>query len=60
VCLDCDAAGQAAARRWTAALQAAHVPASRVTLPEGQDPNSLFVAGASASDFLGLLRGAMS
>jgi len=44
-------AGQQAAHRLARRLQSAGVLASLVQLPPGHDPNSYFVAGATAADF---------
>jgi len=48
---DPNGAGQAAAHRLVQPIQKAGLAASIVQLPEGHDPNSYFVAGASAADF---------
>lgn len=45
-------AGQRAARQLARRLTEVGVPARVVRLPAGHDPNSYFVAGASADDFL--------
>jgi DNA primase len=45
-------AGQRAARQLEQRLAEVGVPARVVQLPAGHDPNSYFVAGASADDFL--------
>ncbi len=44
-------AGQQAAHRLAHRLQAAGIAAPIVHLPDGHDPNSFFVAGATAADF---------
>jgi len=49
-------AGQQAAAQLARRLQNAGVFARLVSLPLGHDPNSYFVAGASASDFAACLR----
>lgn len=51
ICLDGDAAGARAAQRLARMLHAAGIDARRVRLPDGHDPNSFFVAGATAADF---------
>jgi DNA primase len=51
VCLDGDDAGAKAAQRLVQCLHAAGIDARRVELPGGHDPNSFFVAGATAADF---------
>jgi DNA primase len=48
---DANAAGQRAASRLAARLHHAGLQSRIVQLPEGQDPNSFFVSGASADDF---------
>lgn len=49
---DVNRAGQEAAHFLARRLEGAGLPARLVRLPPGQDPNSYFVAGATASDFL--------
>jgi DNA primase len=44
-------AGQHTAQQLTERLQAAHLHVRVVQLPDGHDPNSYFVAGATAADF---------
>ncbi len=44
-------AGQRSARQLAQRLQNAGIPARVVQLPPGHDPNSYFVAGATAADF---------
>jgi len=44
-------AGQQSAQRLAECLQEAHLNVRLVHLPDGQDPNSYFVRGASAADF---------
>jgi DNA primase len=58
--LDADAngSGQQAAQRLSQRLRAEGVAARRVQLPDGQDPNSFFVAGGSAQEFQRLLEAA--
>ena len=53
ICFDADrnGSGQRAARCLSIQLRHAGVEALRVTLPEGHDPASFFVSGASAGDF---------
>jgi DNA primase len=48
---DANAAGQTAASRLAARLRNAGVQPRIVRLPDGHDPNSFFVSGASAADF---------
>jgi DNA primase len=48
---DPNQAGQQAARRLAQRLKIAGLHARVVSLPPGQDPNSYFVAGATAADF---------
>lgn len=55
LCLDGDEAGQNAARILSWKLRRAGVQVRCVELPAGHDPNSLFCAGAAASDFQPLL-----
>ena len=49
-------AGQRASQQLTLRLQHAGIRARIVQLPHGHDPNSYFVAGASAADFTACLR----
>jgi DNA primase len=49
-------AGQGAANQLARGLQSAGISAYIVQLPPGQDPNSYFVSGATAADFLVCLR----
>lgn len=49
-------AGQQSARRLSRLLETAGVGAHIVQLPLGQDPNSYFVAGATAADFAACLQ----
>lgn len=53
LCLDADThgAGGRAALRLVHRLRLAGIDARRVLLPLGHDPNSLFAAGATATDF---------
>lgn len=51
-------AGQRAAHQLARRLAGVSVPARRVQLPAGHDPNSYFVAGAAAADFADCLEGA--
>jgi len=57
---DDNQAGQNAARQLAQHLQSAGIRAHIVRLPHGHDPNSYFVAGASAADFAGCLGAAES
>jgi DNA primase len=52
---DSTAAGQKAARKLAQSIEKAGLTAYVVQLPEGHDPNSYFLAGASAADFAGCL-----
>jgi DNA primase len=52
---DANAAGQQAAQRLAQRLAAAGLTARIVHLPEGHDPNSYFVAGATPADFANCL-----
>ena len=52
---DSNQAGQQASRLLAHRLQRAGLKARIVALPPGQDPNSYFAAGATASDFLARL-----
>jgi DNA primase len=52
---DSNAAGQAAARTLARRIEKAGLTAYVVQLPEGHDPNSYFVAGATPDDFAGCL-----
>lgn len=60
ICFDADAngSGARAAYRLSGQLRQAGVEALRVALPPGHDPNSFFVAGATAVDFQRCLEGA--
>src|SRR5258708_310637 len=49
---DANQAGQQAARLLARRLESAGLQARIVALPPGQDPNSYFLAGSTASDFL--------
>jgi DNA primase len=53
---DDNKAGQKAAHQLAHRLQSAGIHVHIVRLPEGLDPNSYFVAGASAADFTARLR----
>jgi DNA primase len=55
---DDNQAGQQAAHQLARRLQNAAICAHTVRLPHGYDPNSYFVAGASAADFTACLQGA--
>ena len=48
-------AGQRSAHQLAGRLAAVKVPTGVVYLPAGQDPNSYFVAGATAADFAACL-----
>jgi DNA primase len=52
--------GQQAAVQLARRLAAQGIPARRVLLPEGHDPNSFFVAGGDADQFQSLLEAAQS
>jgi DNA primase len=56
--MDDNQSGQQAAEQLTHRLGAHRIPACRVVLPEGCDPNSFFVAGADARQFQSLLEAA--
>lgn len=51
-------AGQQAAQQLAVGLEKAGVPTRIVLLPPGHDPNSYFLAGATAADFAARLQGA--
>ncbi|MGD0223020.1 MAG: toprim domain-containing protein [Terriglobia bacterium] len=51
-------AGQRASQALAGRLQQAGLAVSLVQLPAGQDPNSYFVRGAGAADFILCLQGA--
>ena len=53
---DDNQAGQKAAHQLARRLESAGLHAHIVRLPDGHDPNSYFVAGASAADFTARLR----
>lgn len=53
---DDNQAGQRAAHQLARRLQSVGIHVHTVRLPEGLDPNSYFVAGASAADFTACLR----
>jgi DNA primase len=57
---DGNQAGQQAARLLARRLESAGLQARIVALPPGQDPNSYFAAGATASDFLACMEQAQS
>jgi DNA primase len=57
---DANQAGQRASHLLAQRLETAAVHACIVHLPPGQDPNSYFVAGATASDFLSCLEQAQA
>ena len=57
---DSNQAGQQAAHLLARRLQCAGLQARIVRLPQGQDPNSYFAAGATASDFLDCIERAES
>lgn len=52
---DENGAGQQASRHLAQRLEGAGITARMVHLPAGHDPNSYFLAGATAADFAGLL-----
>ena len=53
---DQNGAGQKASYQLALLLKSAAIPARMVQLPDGHDPNSYFVAGATAADFNRRLR----
>jgi DNA primase len=55
---DSNLSGQQAAEQLAQRLVAQGIPARRVLLPEGHDPNSFFVAGKQADQFQSLLEAA--
>lgn len=57
---DANEAGQRASRFLARRLQSTGLQARIVCLPPGQDPNSYFAAGATASEFLACLKQAQS
>jgi DNA primase len=57
---DANGAGQDGARSLAQRLRSAGLKVRIVDLPEGQDPNSYFVSGATPADFDGCLRMARS
>lgn len=57
---DSNGAGQQAACLLAARLRSAGLRARIVRLPQGQDPNSYFVSGATAADFLTCLKQAQA
>jgi DNA primase len=57
---DANDAGQQASRLLARRLQSVGLRARIVNLPPGQDPNSYFAAGATASDFLARMEQAQS
>jgi DNA primase len=57
---DANQAGQRASRLLARRLESAGLQARIVALPSGQDPNSYFAAGATASDFLACMEQAQS
>ncbi len=57
---DANQAGQQASRLLAQLLESSGLKARMVALPAGQDPNSYFVAGATASDFRACLQHAQS
>ncbi len=57
---DSNQAGQQASRLLARRLQSTGLHARIVSLPPGQDPNSYFAAGATASEFLTCLKQAQS
>ena len=56
--MDDNQSGQQAAEQLAHRLGAHGIPACRVVLPEGCDPNSFFLAGADARRFQSLLEAA--
>jgi DNA primase len=57
---DANQAGQRASRLLARRLESAGLQARIVALPSGQDPNSYFAAGATASDFVACMEQAQS
>jgi DNA primase len=57
---DANQAGQRASRLLAHRLESAGLHARIVALPSGQDPNSYFAAGATASDFVACMEHAQS
>jgi DNA primase len=57
---DSNQAGQQASRLLAGRLESAGLQARIVVLPAGQDPNSYFAAGATASDFVACMEQAQS
>ncbi len=57
---DANQAGQRASRLLARRLESAGLQARIVALPSGQDPNSYFAAGATASDFVACMEPAQS
>src|SRR6202158_4188904 len=57
---DANQAGQQTSGLLARHLESAGLHARIVLLPPGHDPNSFFVAGATASDFLACMEGALS
>ena len=57
---DANQAGQRASRLLARRLESAGLQARIVALPSGQDPNSYFAAGATASDFVACIEHAQS
>jgi DNA primase len=57
---DANQAGQRASRLLARRLESAGLQARIVALPSGQDPNSYFAAGATASDFVACMEHAQS
>ena len=55
---DSNGSGQPAAHQLAGRLREEGLHACRVSLPDGHDPNSFFVAGGSAQEFQHLLEGA--
>jgi DNA primase len=52
---DGNGSGQQAAQRLSRSLRERGIPAGLVSMPEGHDPNSFFVAGGNAQEFQRLL-----
>ena len=57
---DPNGSGQQAAQCLSQSLRERGIPARRVSLPDGHDPNSFFVSGADARQFQSLLEAARS
>ena len=56
--VDSNGSGQQASQQLAHRLGAHGIPAPRIVLPEGHDPNSFFVQGGDAGQFQSLLEAA--